>query len=215
MAEKVLVSKSLLNGIGDAIRTKRSKTTPIPLAEMAAEIRSIEGGGSTAVINPLAVNGNGQYNAPAGVDGFNPVVVEVPTYRILSRSFEENGTFAANPGTAFGTVIVNVPINAVHGLVVPSGVGTYRVECGFRPKHISLIQDINNGASGHHSTYDEDSGNIREAGTKYTIPGNDTSTRLKSIDDTGFSFYIGSNTNVGVWYLACGEGIPSGSYLKV
>ena len=34
-------------------------------------------GGSPAVIQPLSVTQNGQYNAPAGVNGFNPVEVKV------------------------------------------------------------------------------------------------------------------------------------------
>ena len=34
-------------------------------------------GGSPAVIQPLSVTQNGKYDAPAGVDGFNPVLVKV------------------------------------------------------------------------------------------------------------------------------------------
>ena len=35
-------------------------------------------GGSPAVIQPLSVTQNGPYEAPKGVDGFNPVIVNVP-----------------------------------------------------------------------------------------------------------------------------------------
>ena len=34
--------------------------------------------GGSGVIQPLTVTQNGQYNAPAGVDGFNPAIVNVP-----------------------------------------------------------------------------------------------------------------------------------------
>ena len=34
-------------------------------------------GGSPAVIQPLSVTQNGKYDAPAGVNGFNPVEVKV------------------------------------------------------------------------------------------------------------------------------------------
>ena len=35
-------------------------------------------GGSPAVIQPLTVTQNGKYDAPEGVNGFNPVLVNVP-----------------------------------------------------------------------------------------------------------------------------------------
>ena len=45
--------------------------------------------------------------------------------------------------------------------------------------------------------------NIRSDGKKYTINGTSTgSTRIREITDTGFITYSGTNTNVGLWYLA-------------
>lgn len=42
-------------------------------------------GGSPAVIQPLSVTENGQYEAPKGVDGFNPVIVDVSGSGDISR----------------------------------------------------------------------------------------------------------------------------------
>ena len=44
----------------------------------AAMIMMSGGGSADPVIHPLTVTKNGEYNAPAGIDGFNPVVVNVP-----------------------------------------------------------------------------------------------------------------------------------------
>ena len=38
------------------------------------------GGGGSAVIQTLSVTENGTYTAPAGVDGYSPVVVAIPVY---------------------------------------------------------------------------------------------------------------------------------------
>ena len=36
------------------------------------------GSGSKAVIKSLAISANGTYNAPADIDGYNPITVNVP-----------------------------------------------------------------------------------------------------------------------------------------
>ena len=45
---------------------------------IAGYLLGLEEGGSPAVIQSLSVTQNGKYDAPAGVDGFNPVIVNVP-----------------------------------------------------------------------------------------------------------------------------------------
>lgn len=50
----IAVPESLLTDIGDAIRTKRDITTPIPVPDMAMQIGLIEGGGSPKTL--LAMN---------------------------------------------------------------------------------------------------------------------------------------------------------------
>ena len=44
----------------------------------AGYLLGLEEGGSPAVIQPLTVTQNGRYDAPVGIDGLNPVIVNVP-----------------------------------------------------------------------------------------------------------------------------------------
>lgn len=77
---KVLVNESSLTGIADAIRGKNGSADTYKPSEMAAAITAIEGGGGGGgpVIEALSVTSNGTYTAPDGVDGYSPVVVNVP-----------------------------------------------------------------------------------------------------------------------------------------
>lgn len=47
--------------------------------EKANSLPDAGGGSGEAVINSLTITGNGTYNAPSGVDGYNPITVNVPT----------------------------------------------------------------------------------------------------------------------------------------
>ena len=63
-------------------------------------------------IEPLTVTENGEYYAPVGVDGYNPVVVNVPSYEpVLDElSVVANGTYTPPSGVdGFNEVVVNVP----------------------------------------------------------------------------------------------------------
>ena len=65
--------------------------------------------GGSGVIQPLTVTQNGQYNAPEGVGGFNPVTVNVPK-NIRSITITRNGTYTAPAGVdGYNPVIVNNP----------------------------------------------------------------------------------------------------------
>lgn len=71
-----------------------------------------ESGDIPAVINPLSVTENGTYNTPAGVDGYNPVEVNIPipTINLEDKTITSNGTYQASEGyDGLGTVTVNVP----------------------------------------------------------------------------------------------------------
>lgn len=82
------INDTHLTSIADAIRSKLDdnelyddngeliKYTP---AEMAPAIRNLPGMIVKPVIAPLNVTENGEYTAHSGVDGYNPVVVNVPT----------------------------------------------------------------------------------------------------------------------------------------
>lgn len=41
-----------------------------------------------AVIQEISITENGTYSAPVGVDGYNPIIVNVPTGEVLKRSEE-------------------------------------------------------------------------------------------------------------------------------
>ena len=79
-SNKVLITKSHLTNIGNAIREKTNTSGTILLTEMPDKIRSIKTGGTTTkpVIRSLSITSNGTYNAPTGVDGYNPITVNVP-----------------------------------------------------------------------------------------------------------------------------------------
>lgn len=125
-----------LSAIGDAIRAKTGGTEKLTLDQMPTAISGIEGGGETPadpVIEPLSVTENGTYTAPAGVDGYSPIEVNVPVpdgYIVPSgtRTITENGTHDARE---YESVAVNVPIP--EGYIKPSGTlnitenGTYDV----------------------------------------------------------------------------------------
>ena len=79
-SNKVLITKSHLTNIGNAIREKTNTSGTILLTEMPDKIRSIKTGGTTTkpVIRSLSITSNGTYNAPTGVDGYSPITVNVP-----------------------------------------------------------------------------------------------------------------------------------------
>ena len=64
-----------LSAIGDAIREKTGGTDLLTLDQMATEISNIQGGGT---VEELTITSNGTYTPPTGIDGFAPVVVNVP-----------------------------------------------------------------------------------------------------------------------------------------
>lgn len=105
----VLVQESSLSNIADAIRSKLDTEDTYKPSQMASAIRSISGGSPT--INPLSVTENGTYAAPTGVDGYSPVVVNVPTSANLgTKTITENGTYNASDDSldGYSSVTVNV-----------------------------------------------------------------------------------------------------------
>lgn len=72
---KVFIEETTLSAIGDAIRTKTETTELINPTDMAEKIEGITTGGNTA---ELTITSNGTYRAPEGIDGYTPVIVNVP-----------------------------------------------------------------------------------------------------------------------------------------
>lgn len=65
--------------------------------------------GGSGAIQSLTVTQNGQYNAPEGVGGYNPVTVDVPK-NIRSITITRNGTYTAPTGVdGYNPVIVDNP----------------------------------------------------------------------------------------------------------
>lgn len=74
--------------------------------------RIMNGSGSEAIIKSLAISANGTYNAPEGVDGYNPITVAVPERVpvVESKEITKNGTYTPAEGVdGFNSVVVNVP----------------------------------------------------------------------------------------------------------
>ena len=77
----------------------------------------IEGGDVPAVIESLSVTENGTYQVPEGVDGYNPVSVNVPSVTpvLETLSVTENGTYTPGSGVdGFNEVSVNVTGGTVY-----------------------------------------------------------------------------------------------------
>lgn len=93
-----------LTAIGDAIREKTGGTEKITLDQMPIDIRSITTAGE---IQELNITSNGTYNAPDGVDGYNPVTVDVqPNLETLNVT--ANGNYAPTETDGYSSVSVNV-----------------------------------------------------------------------------------------------------------
>ena len=81
-----------------------------------------KGGG---VIKSLSVTSNGVYSVPAGVDGYNPVDVDVHPSESLQRTYTSNGIYNI-PGEWNGVEIeVNTPVPS--GVMTITSNGTYDV----------------------------------------------------------------------------------------
>lgn len=83
------INETYLTGIADAIRNKyiesgvdimddNGEQTKYKPSEMATAISNLPKG-SGVVITALDITDNGTYTAPTGVDGYNPITVNVPT----------------------------------------------------------------------------------------------------------------------------------------
>ena len=75
---KKLYEESHIQAIADSIRGKNGSSDTYKVSEMADAIDNIQTG-RTPVIESKSISSNGTYIAPTGVDGFSPVVVNVPS----------------------------------------------------------------------------------------------------------------------------------------
>ena len=99
------------------------------------------GGGASAVIEGLSITSNGTYTAGAGVDGYSPIEVDVPSPEFVTETLNVtvNNTYYPGAGVdGFSQVVVDVPQSVT----------------GFTQKEITegvQITDLNNSASYVHA----------------------------------------------------------------
>lgn len=97
---------SLFADIANAIRGKTGSGAQIIADEFPAAIAAIPSGGSDPVISPLSVTENGTYTAPAGVDGYSPVTVNVTTEEPI-------------PASVSGYTEFDIGVTKLTGLTIP------------------------------------------------------------------------------------------------
>lgn len=136
----VAVERQYLQDIADAIRARYAAApAPTPLtvtrngvypAESAVGFGpvtvNVEGGGGAAVVEPLNVTNNGTFTPGTGVDGFNPVTVDVEP-NLQSKTVTANGTVTPDAGyEGLSSVTVNVAASGytVSAEISPAGAGT-------------------------------------------------------------------------------------------
>lgn len=121
---KILTDESNYAAIAEAIRAKGGASGALKPGQMAAAIRNISGGGGSAVIESKSITANGTYNAPSGVDGYNPVTVNVPNSYTASDEGKvvSNGALVAQGsdtvtenGTVDTTLISSLVVNVSGG----------------------------------------------------------------------------------------------------
>ena len=107
--------------------------------ENVVHIASIEPDPPAPVIEPISITENGTYTAPEGVDGYDPVTVNVPipTPVIEPISITQNGIYTPPSDIdGYGTITVDVP---------SSGASLEEIWAGSFTGSINGIEAINSG----------------------------------------------------------------------
>lgn len=146
------------------------------------------GAGSEAIIKSLSISANGTYTAPADIDGYSPITVNVPQKEpsIESLSITANGTYTAPTGTdGYSPVVVNVPqkepniqnlsITANGTYTAPSGTDGYNPVVVDVQPNLENITITANGTYSHAGKdgYDQVVVNVPQQGlTELTIESN-------------------------------------------
>lgn len=124
--------------------------------------------GGSKVIRPITITENGKYPAPAGVDGFNPVNVNVPDRYDDGYSDGENAGYEAGFTAGADSVVIN-PLSVTEN-------GTYHAAdygCkGFDPVNVNVPDRYDDGyadgyTDGYNGGYDTSFGT---AGEYYNDP---------------------------------------------
>ena len=101
------------------------------------------GSGSEAIIESLSISANGTYTAPADVDGYNPITVNVPQKEpnIQNLSITTNGTYTAPSGTdGYSPVVVDVQPNLENITITANGTYTHTGKDGYDQVVVNVPQ---------------------------------------------------------------------------
>lgn len=108
------------------------------------------GAGSEAIIQSLSISANGTYTAPADIDGYNPITVNVPQKEpsIQSLSITTNGTYTAPSGTdGYSPVVVDVQPNLENITITANGTYSHTGKDGYDQVVVNVPQqglDVSN-----------------------------------------------------------------------
>lgn len=102
------------------------------------------GSGSEAIIQSLSISANGTYTAPADIDGYNPITVNVPQKEpsIESLSITTNGTYTAPTGTdGYSPVVVDVQPNLENITITANGTYSHTGKDGYDQVVVNVPQE--------------------------------------------------------------------------
>ena len=107
--------------------------------------RIINGGsGSEAIIESLSISANGTYTAPADIDGYSPITVNVPQKEpnIQNLSITTNGTYTAPSGTdGYSPVVVDVQPDLENITITANGTYTHTGKDGYDQVVVNVPQE--------------------------------------------------------------------------
>lgn len=107
---KKLYEEANISAIASAIRSKNGSSSLYSVEGMAGAILSIS---ANPVLQSVIFTSNGEYEPPSGIDGFDNVIVSVPSSAgvLVSKSISLNGTYNAfldDNADGYSEVVVSV-----------------------------------------------------------------------------------------------------------
>ena len=160
--------------------------------------------GQEAIIQSLSITANGTYTAPADVDGYSPITVNVPQKEpnIQNLSITTNGTYTAPSGVdGYSPVVVNVPerVPVVESIDITAN-GTYTPNEGVDgynsvnvqvPERVPVVESKEITQNG---TYTPPQGVDGFNNVVVNVPSSGSSTKLKRLELThGGQQYLFNN----------------------
>ena len=131
MAIKTIKEESL-TALGNAIRIKTGNKDLLEFPN--GMVNAISGIETSGAIEALDITANGVYNAPEDIDGYNPIIVNVPQKEpnIQNLSITTNGTYNAPSGTdGYSPVVVDVQPDLEDITITANGTYTHAGKDGY------------------------------------------------------------------------------------